>query len=628
MGEPEEPGLTADVASEAPLDLCIVGAGIAGTVAALRARELGLRFRVFEKERPLHRQPPSEAIDRAATVVVQDASPSGSPLIADAALAVASPAGIADWIARLSEGASPPEAGVEVVGIELEAPPSGDAGTTRPARPGDHVFCLRFVERAAGREGRVRARHVVLATGSRAHGDGDGRVAGFAGRGFPRAVAEPALIVGDGQRAIESLIALAEAKAAAGDPNPVYWSPAVRKPEGTAAEAGVSRGTGDRLLDALRRGLEIRTLAPLTGLHEQEGEDGAVRVVAGLAAAVRTADDPLSPCLDFDPTCVWRFDADAEEDDANTHAGEGEGPRQRSWPLLSGLPVRFDPVDDTALPLVGPTGESSLAGLYLVGDLHGEVRLVCDDFEAEPDAAACTREARDASIEWAATEAVTAVEAIAGSARATATRPGVAVEPGSAADPGWRLVAIQPDGSLGAATPISLEVFEIGRRGRHLAEPEDTHMADHHASLVREDGEYYVADSGRGSGVWIRIHEGEGRWLEDEDQIWLGSQILVASHKGEAWTLVHYGEDGLPRETHRVTRSELVVGRDADVSLVVDDTLLSRRHARFRLEGERLEVFDCGARNGTFVKVKGAHPLVDGSEFRVSTRGYRFEVVR
>ena len=287
--------------------------------------------------------------------------------------------------------------------------------------------------------------------------------------------------------------------------------------------------------------------------------------------------------------------------------------------------------------MVDPSGALSLAGLYLIGDACGETRLVCDDFAAEAGAAQYRRETREASIEVAASEAVRAVEAIAcfdPSLREVASAPTpiatpiatpTSIEPPAVR---WQLVPIQPDGSLGVPTRVSAEVFEIGRRGKDLAEPEDTHMADHHASLVREDGEYFIADSGRGSGVWVRIDEHEGTLLENEDQIWLGSQILVASREGDAWTLVHYGEDGRPRETHRVHQSELTVGRDADVSLVRDDALLSRRHARFRLEGEFLKVFDCGARNGTFVKVTGAQPLVDGAEFRLATRGYRFEAIR
>ncbi len=54
--------------------------------------------------------------------------------------------------------------------------------------------------------------------------------------------------------------------------------------------------------------------------------------------------------------------------------------------------------------------------------------------------------------------------------------------------------------------------------------------------------------------------------------------------------------------------------------------MLSRSHARLRVDAGRLVLEDRGSRNGTFVKVSGASLVDHGSEFRISTRRYRFEV--
>jgi pSer/pThr/pTyr-binding forkhead associated (FHA) protein len=190
----------------------------------------------------------------------------------------------------------------------------------------------------------------------------------------------------------------------------------------------------------------------------------------------------------------------------------------------------------------------------------------------------------------------------------------------------WRLSNVNVDGSVGAQHPIQLEVTEIGRQGSGISVPEDVHMADHHASLVAESGEFYIVDTGKSkSGVWLRIDPVDGLVLESEDQVSLGSQILVAAREGEIWTLVHYGNDGRIRNTYPVGEAGTFVGRGSGLVLDSSDELLSRRHAQFCLDGDSLRVFDRGSRNGTFVKIRGAALLVHGSEFRIATKSYRLE---
>ncbi len=190
----------------------------------------------------------------------------------------------------------------------------------------------------------------------------------------------------------------------------------------------------------------------------------------------------------------------------------------------------------------------------------------------------------------------------------------------------WRLMELNADGSEGSIHLITSDVTEIGRRGRDIAEPDDEQMADHHASLVYESGEWFIADSGTGTGVWLRLDAQEGRPLESDDQIWLGAQILVAVVEDDRWYLVHYGPSGEMRETHAVVEGGMIVGRGSDHELDPDDGLLSRRHAEFRVLDGVLHVFDRGASNGTFVKVSGATVLHQGSEFRIATKGYRLEL--
>ncbi|MCP4036591.1 MAG: hypothetical protein GY733_06615, partial [bacterium] len=322
----------------------------------------------------------------------------------------------------------------------------------------------------------------------------------------------------------------------------------------------------------------LRFLAPIESLRERTDEEGKRWMGVELHDRVDggSRGDPVR--IEFARSCVYRFDeavAVAPGDAPSTGSSSRSG-----WALLAGLSLRVERRVAATLLVVDPNGRLSLPGLYVAGDARGAEVLVCESFDGS-DSADYERVPRTVSVELAAAEAVVAVEAIARTlGAAPVVDPPAPRSRERRADPAqrWRLVGLNTDGSLGEVHPIACEVMEIGRCGRDLAEPDDEHMADHHASLVCEAGEYYIADSGRGSGVWVRIEGPEGVLIEDEDQIWLGAQILVASHKGDTWTLVHYGPDGQPRETHAVGPEGLVAGRGATLDLDPDDPLLSRRH--------------------------------------------------
>src|SRR5450755_1457684 len=50
-----------------------------------------------------------------------------------------------------------------------------------------------------------------------------------------------------------------------------------------------------------------------------------------------------------------------------------------------------------------------------------------------------------------------------------------------------------------------------------------------------------------------------------------------------------------------LNRKELVVGRSSDLDLVLIEDMVSRRHARFLVDGTAVTLQDLGSTNGTFV---------------------------
>lgn len=83
-------------------------------------------------------------------------------------------------------------------------------------------------------------------------------------------------------------------------------------------------------------------------------------------------------------------------------------------------------------------------------------------------------------------------------------------------------------------------------------------------------------------------------------------------------------EDG----TEHLLEGEVRVGRSADCELTIDDSRVSRQHARLNVEGEQLTLEDLGSANGTLVngqRLVGSTTLANGDELQFDK--HRFRVV-
>ncbi len=70
-----------------------------------------------------------------------------------------------------------------------------------------------------------------------------------------------------------------------------------------------------------------------------------------------------------------------------------------------------------------------------------------------------------------------------------------------------------------------------------------------------------------------------------------------------------------------VDQPELLIGRDEGCDLVISDRLVSRRHARIRLDGGQYFLEDLNSKNGTFVngrEISEPRLLEDGDEIQIA----------
>lgn len=78
--------------------------------------------------------------------------------------------------------------------------------------------------------------------------------------------------------------------------------------------------------------------------------------------------------------------------------------------------------------------------------------------------------------------------------------------------------------------------------------------------------------------------------------------------------------DDAPARRIQLDKRSLVAGRIAPADLVLDSTMVSRRHCRFDLHGERMVLTDLGSTNGTFVngaRIAAETALEDGAQITI-----------
>jgi ferredoxin/pSer/pThr/pTyr-binding forkhead associated (FHA) protein len=187
----------------------------------------------------------------------------------------------------------------------------------------------------------------------------------------------------------------------------------------------------------------------------------------------------------------------------------------------------------------------------------------------------------------------------------------------------WFLQSLATDGSVEREVAVGDGVLEIGRRGEGFACPDDAQMADRHARLGAGEAGLSIEDLGAGSGVWIRVRGADGRPLANNDQVWLGAQILVIREGLEGWQINHHGPDGRLSANHAIPPTGLFIGRTSELVLDAADGQLSRRHAQIVMTEGRPTLFDRGAHNGTYFRLSRPEPLEDGAEFRIATGRFR-----
>jgi len=187
----------------------------------------------------------------------------------------------------------------------------------------------------------------------------------------------------------------------------------------------------------------------------------------------------------------------------------------------------------------------------------------------------------------------------------------------------WReWCAIPPEGKV------------IGRGQGQADLPGGNTLAVRHLRFTYEHAQLIVEDAGSLNGVFLRV--GRPIDLRDGMRFRVGNHVLEfrlgTRATPEPPLLAADGEEFWSRELEVIAQVDLIrpngrpglrfpigrrdltiIGREgAKAALVLDDNWVSGAHAQIRQIGDRFLLEDLNSRNGTYVKLPGATPLVPG----------------
>ncbi|MEZ4701010.1 MAG: FHA domain-containing protein [Rhodothermales bacterium] len=603
MPENERPGSTD--ASPEVLDLLVVGGGPAGTAAAFRARELGLAVRVIDYDDLMKR-----IRDYAKEKLILphfgggDAMqfPAGGDLIAALQFGPIDKDDLcARWRGLYESHRIPWSAGLELTG--LESRPDG----LITARTWDH-------------RGRVEAlfttRHVALSIGRGVprRFDIPGDTAGITYRldDALTYVGAPVCVIGGGTSAAEAVIAISNAKAAAGDTCPVYWSY-----RGNSMPK-VSRALSEVFFEAYLGNGNIRyypgsePVAVLVGPDREEYVSIRVdrRLIDGRSIETTHLEFPKTQCI----ACIGEDIPEAFLESLGVSMVTG-GPKAKKRMAVT------------------PLLETRVPNVYLIGDILSPAYLETDDHAGDP---AGFREIRRAgNIKAALRDGVFIAEVVRqkvdGRAQVeVALRFAEDLESPSAggeASASFLRDSVQPDEVPPATSPRLIRVtlagveedeyalpgdrITIGQAASNdVALPGESSIAEHHATITRVDGVFHLRDEGSKAGTFLQLPSGQLRPLANGDLLQIGRQFLVFTRQNEAWQCTHYDHVGTVVGRHDLADGTIVLGREApDIVLGPDDRMVSRRHIALQVKDGGLAVKDLNSLNHTYLRIRSDYPI-------------------
>ncbi len=600
------------------VDLLVVGGGPAGTAAAFRGCELGLKVLIIELD-DLMKRIRDYSKDKLILPGFGGGDsmrfPKGGDLVSSLRFGPIDKDDMcAQWKGLYRQHGIAHRTGVELQGLERH--PEGPYGAT-------------VYDHTRGTTERLWAQHVVLAIGRGVPrrfdipGNTDG--VAFHLKDPARYIGRPACVVGGGTSAAEAVISLSNAKAAVEDRTAVYWAyrgdkmPRVSKALASVFfEAYVGNGN-------IRYYPNSDPVAVVTAEDRQEYL--AIRIdrrqIEGRPTETSQLEFPKECCI----ACI------GEDIPADLLASLGApmvvgGPRQRRRVVVN----RYL--------------ETRQPNVYMVGDILSQAYFRTEDFDADP--ATFEEVQHRGNIKTALRDGVRVAQVIqqrlSGVAEpeieveddpavdqsfdisraiprptATSSAPQRTVDVARVVDSAARLISLLPGGVQADEYSLPAEgVSTLGRKACDINFEHDTELSPQHASILQREGNFLLRDDGSATGVFLQAPSTRRLPLRHGDLLRLGRQFLLFSIAGGQHGFTHFNAQGQEISRHKLSEGTVVLGRKAPhFNLDRGDGTLSRRHISLTSQEDGLFLKDLKSANGSFLRVQGEHALEHGDRFRL-----------
>jgi len=616
------------VAMPKVLDMLIVGGGPAGIGAAFRAQELGLSALVIDYDdlmKQIRDYPKNKKIKPDYGAADKMKFPRCGELIGLLRFEESDKDELCErWKGFFRDRNVPAQIGLEL--IEIERQPDG-------------VLKARLYNSNTKAEQFLFARHIILAMGNGSPRPFDipGNTKDIAYRlaDAEKYVNGPVLVIGSGTSAAEAVIAVSNAKNDKEDTATVYWS------YRSKTLPKVSKALADEYFTAFMENGNISTFPKSEPVAVITAEDGR-EYLSIRTDRQFTANRPNETIhLEFPKAnCIACIGQEIPESFLN----------KLGIPLVLGGPSQGGP-DKKKRPAVTPLLESQQPNIYLIGSMLGTVYLEAVDFTAAP--ATFQEKKSGGNIKAALTDGVFVTEVIKQKIDGQ-TAIQVALdfydEPEDQKDAPLPIASpidtimepsapeAAPAARRAALVRISANDMEVDRfplknpgltrigrsKDCDIPFPNDTALADQHASISCSPDGYFLRDDGSRFGVFLRLRPNQLLEVVSGDIVQLGKQFLLFRVENENYYFVHYDLDGRPVNRYALKEETMELGRGGNTVLDSNDFVLSRRHLAVTRRANRIFVQDVGSANGTFLKVKNSAPLETEDEFRVGQQALKF----
>lgn len=163
--------------------------------------------------------------------------------------------------------------------------------------------------------------------------------------------------------------------------------------------------------------------------------------------------------------------------------------------------------------------------------------------------------------------------------------------------------------------------------------PKEDHVASgHHAVILMRQGRICLRDTGSRNGIFYRTRKIQEKNLAPDDQFTIGSCTLLVERIRNTQSSPHelvYLNTALKGQSVKLGKSQMTAGSAPGCDLVIDEQLISQKHAEFCSKADGCWLKDLGSKNGTFVNGTKLSPnterlLVDDDVISMAFVDFRF----